>query len=283
MSSFAATEIDRGNRRYIASTMREGLLEREREFDLARRWRKAGDSAALHELTRAYARFVVSIAARFRGYGLPFGDLIQEGNIGLMEAAARFDPEHNARFSTYAGWWIMAAIQDYVLRHTSMVRLATSPGLRRLFFNLRRARARHATGVDGTLTDADRERVASQLQVSVDDVEHMEAHLAGPDSSLDNTLSREDGSETFVDRLVDDRPGPEDLVLEESETRDRGQKVSAALAKLTLRERQIIEARFFGERRTTLGEIGQGIGVSKERVRQIEAKALAKLRVTLAC
>ena len=127
MASFASQTIERGNRRYAAAVMQAPILEREYEFDLARRWRDKKDEKALHELIEAYARFVLRIAWKFRGYGLPVGDLVQEGNIGLMEAAQRFDPERNARFSTYASWWIMAAIQDYILRHTSLVRIATTP------------------------------------------------------------------------------------------------------------------------------------------------------------
>ena len=187
MASFASHDIERGNRRYAAAVMRAPVLEREYEFDLARRWRDDEDEDALHELIEAYARFVLRIAWKFRGYGLPVGDLVQEGNIGLLEAAQRFDPERNARFSTYASWWIMAAIQDHILRNNSIVRVATTPAQRRLFFNLRRVRAKLATGVDGELTDFDREVVAQHLDVRVKDVVRMEGHLSGADSSLNAT------------------------------------------------------------------------------------------------
>ena len=175
---------DRGSRAFVASMMAEPLLEREEEFALARAWRDDGDTQALHRMVRSYGRFVVRIAWRFRGYGLPVSDLIQEGNIGLMEAAARFDPEREARFSTYASWWIMAAIQDHILRNTSIVRVATTPAQRRLFFNLRRLRAKLAGRKNGPLTSEDHEETAAALNVKPIDVERMEVHLGAPDMSL---------------------------------------------------------------------------------------------------
>jgi RNA polymerase sigma-32 factor len=280
MASFASPAIERGNRRYAASVMQAPVLERDHEFDLARRWRDQQDEAALHELIEAYARFVLRIAWKFRGYGLPVGDLVQEGNIGLMEAAQRFDPEREARFSTYASWWIMAAIQDYILRHTSMVRIATTPAQRRLFFNLRRVRAELATGPNGELTDTDREKVARRLEVKVSDVERMEAHLGGPDASLNASLNDEDDGE-YLDLLPDYGPTPEDVIGYAHDTKARSRWLRAALATLDERERKIIVRRFLNEDKNTLAEIGEDFGVSKERIRQIEAKALDKLRAAL--
>ena len=275
-----SAEIDRGNRRYVATAMDAEVLDRDVELELARRWRDEGDEAALHRLIEAYARFVVRIAWGFRGYGLPIGDLIQEGNIGLMEAAARFDPERNARFSTYGSWWIMAAIQDYILRHNSTVRVATTPAQRRLFFNLRRVRARMATSPDGELTSEDRERVAQALNVRTVDVERMEAHLGGPDASLNAAFGSEDGSEQ-IDLLAEDLPSPEDRALAVVDGEARSEWLSGALDALTPRERQIIVSRFLDDEKSTLAEIGETFGVSKERIRQIEAKALTKLRAEL--
>jgi RNA polymerase sigma-32 factor len=280
MASFASPAIERGNRRYAAAVMQAPVLEREHEFDLARRWRDDKDEDALHELIEAYARFVLRIAWKFRGYGLPVGDLVQEGNIGLMEAAQRFDPEREARFSTYASWWIMAAIQDYILRHTSMVRIATTPAQRRLFFNLRRVRAELATGPNGELTDADRERVAKRLEVKVADVERMEAHLGGPDASLNASLTNEEDGE-YLDLLPDDAPTPEDIIGYTHDSEARSRWLGDALATLDDRERKIIVRRFLDGDKQTLAEIGEDFGVSKERIRQIEAKALAKLRTAL--
>ena len=276
-----SADLDKGNRRYIAATMAAPILEREHEFALARRWRDHDDDQALHELIEAYARFVIRIAWRFRGYGLPVGDLVQEGNVGLMEAAARFDPERNARFSTYASWWIVAAMQDYILRYSSMVRVATTPAQRRLFFNLRRARARLSTGPDGTLTDYDRTAVAAALRVTVRDVERMEAHLSGPDSSLNATVAADGSGEEAQDWLADERPTPDHLTETVHDTSVRSRWLARALDSLTLREKRIIVSRFLTENRATLAEIGSDFGVSKERIRQIEAKALEKLRHAL--
>ncbi|MHA1564938.1 MAG: RNA polymerase factor sigma-32, partial [Alphaproteobacteria bacterium] len=274
MSLQRSGELDQGNRRYISAVMDAPILEREYEFDLARRWRDDRDEKALHELVEAYARFVIRIAWGFRGYGLPIGDLVQEGNIGIMEAAARFDPERNARFSTYASWWIMAAIQDYILRNNAIVRIATTPTQRRLFFNLRRVRARLATGADGTLTTADREKVAEQLRVKPSDVARMEAHLGGPDASLNATIGDDDAVEV-LDLLADEGPNPEELIGEAFDTQTYSKWLHEALDELTPRERTIIVDRFLKEEKSTLAEIGGDFGVSKERIRQIEAKALS--------
>jgi RNA polymerase sigma-32 factor len=280
MAAFASQAIERGNRRYANTVMQAPVLEKEHEFELARRWREDKDEAALHELIEAYARFVLRIAWKFKGYGLPVGDLVQEGNIGLMEAAQRFDPSHDARFSTYASWWIMAAIQDHILRNTSIVRVATTPAQRRLFFNLRKVRARLATGPDGSLTDEDRERVADRLQVKPADVVRMEAHLGGPDNSLNASFGEEDDLE-FQDLLEDDGPNPEDITAWQHDGAVRSAWLEDALDTLGDRERQIIVRRFLSEDKDTLAEIGERFGVSKERIRQIEAKALGKLKTAL--
>ena len=280
MAAFASQAIERGNRRYANTVMQAPVLEKEHEFELARRWREDKDEAALHELIEAYARFVLRIAWKFKGYGLPVGDLVQEGNIGLMEAAQRFDPSHDARFSTYASWWIMAAIQDHILRNTSIVRVATTPAQRRLFFNLRKVRAQLATGPDGTLTDEDRERVADRLQVKPADVVRMEAHLGGPDNSLNASFGEEDELE-FQDLLEDDGPNPEDITAWQHDGAVRSAWLEDALDTLGDRERQIIVRRFLSEDKDTLAEIGESFGVSKERIRQIEAKALGKLKTAL--
>ncbi|MDJ0948708.1 MAG: RNA polymerase factor sigma-32 [Alphaproteobacteria bacterium] len=280
MSSASSYETERSNRRYIAASMEAPLLEREHEADLARRWLEDRDEAALHELIEAHARLVVRIAAGFRSSGLPQGDLVQEGNIGLMEAADRFDPERNVRFSTYASWWIVAAIQNFILRNSSIVRAATTPKQRRLFFNLRRLRARHATGFDGRLTQDDREIIAQMLDVTVADVQKMEAHLSRPDQSL-NAVVGEDDSLEHMDLLADGGPGPEDLAVASNGDHTRRAYVHQALGRLSPRERQIIVDRFLKDDRITLAEIGEEFGVSKERVRQIEGRALTKMRAIL--
>jgi RNA polymerase sigma-32 factor len=280
MAAYASQTIEQGNRRYASSVMKAPILEREEEFELARLWREEEDEAALHKLTEAYARYVLKMAWKFRGYGLPVGDLVQEGNIGLMEAAQRFETNHNARFSTYASWWIMSAIQDYILRNTSIVRVATTPAQRRLFFNLRKVRAKIATGANGDLTDEDRDLVADHLQVKYGDVVRMEAHLGGPDNSLNASYGDEDDFE-FQDALQDEGPNPEDITAWHHDGKVRSAWVEDALETLSEREREIIVQRFLTEKKNTLSDLGENFGVSKERIRQIEAKALDKLKVAM--
>lgn len=266
---------DRGNQRFISALMHAPLLEQQHEYDLARRWRDERDTKALDELVVAHGRLVVRIAWRFRASGLPIDDLIQEGNMGLLDAAERFEPERNVRFSTYATWWIVAAIQNYILRNSSVVRVATTPSQRRLFFNLRRARARLASGPD-SFTAEDREKLAEELNVTVAEVERMEAHLSRPDQSLNATVGEDEGAEV-QDLMAAEGPTPEEIALDVDEGQRRRQWIAEALERLTPREREIITSRFLNDKRLTLAEIGETFGVSKERIRQIEAKALSKM------
>lgn len=275
------TENDQASRRFVSAMMAQPLLTREREFQLARDWRENGDEDALHELVAAYGRFVVKIAWRFRGYGLPINDLIQEGNIGLMEAAARFDPDREARFSTYASWWIMAAIQDHILRNTSIVRVATTPAQRRLFFNLRRLRAKLAGKNGGRLTHDNHHEIAAALMVKPRDVENMEVHLGKPDMSLNAPLGKDDDSGEQIEFLPDSQPSPEQAAMETLDRQSHSRIIEAALDKLSDRERDIIVKRFLKDDKQTLAEIGTTFGVSKERIRQLEARALQKLRTVL--
>ena len=277
MSYAKAAPVDRASRRYIAATMDVPFLERAHEFELARRWREDGDAAAMRELVVSYARFAVRIASRFRGYGLPMGDLVQEGNIGLMEAAARFDPDRQVRFSTYAGWWVVAAIQEYILRNSSIVRIGTTAAQKSLFFNLARLRARLAENPEGPMSDKDRRLIARTLNVPVAAVERMEAHLSGPDQSLNAVVGWRQTDE-LQDFLRDPGPTPEDIVIGRRDRHSRAAWIERALAQLTPRERQIIIKRFIDDERSTLAELGAVFGVSKERIRQVEAKALDKLR-----
>jgi len=273
---------DMPNRNFVATLMAQPLLERDHEFDLARAWRDDGDEAALHELVTAYGRYVVRMAWKFRGYGLPINDLVQEGNIGLMEAAARFDPDREARFSTYASWWIMAAIQDHILRNTSIVRVATTPAQRRLFFNLRRLRAKIAGRRNGELTGDDYQDIADDLRVKLQDVERMEVHLGHPDHSLNAPIGTEDDGSEQMDFLPDSAASPEDQTARSHDRKATGRIIEQALDELSDRERQIIVRRFLKEDKATLSDIGDDLGVSKERIRQLEARALQKLRHTLA-
>jgi RNA polymerase sigma-32 factor len=269
------------NLRYIRQAMDEPLLEREHELNLARLWREKGDQRALHELVRSYTRLVVAIAAKFRNYGLPMGDLIQEGNIGLMEAAARFDPSLENRFSTYASWWIKAQIQDYVLRNWSIVRTGTTAAQKALFFNLRRLRAR----IDGQSArdylDTDSvQKIATELGVEKKEVMEMESRMNGGDQSLNSPIGQE-GENEWQDLLADNAPNPEDVVIGMKDNATRSKWLSEALGQLSDRERTIIQERRMGDEVVTLEDLGKQLGISKERVRQLEQRAMDKLKAAI--
>lgn len=274
-------QTQKANLSYIRSSMAEPILEKDHELDLARRWRDKGDEKALHELVRSYTRLVVSAASRFRNYGLPMGDLIQEGNIGLMQAANRFEPEREIRFSTYASWWIRSAMQDYILRNWSIVRTGTTAAQKSLFFNLRRLRAKieRTQGAEG-LGPEGRAKIAKELNVSLKDVEEMEGRLSGSDNSLNAVIS-DDGEEEWQNFLADDRPNPEDIVMGMRDAKTRSQWLEAALGTLSDREQKIIRDRHLQYETVTLEDLGKELGVSKERVRQLEARAMEKLKASM--
>ena len=270
----------RANLTYIKASMREPLLQRDHEFELATAWREGGDEAALHELIRSYTRLVVALASRFRNYGLPMGDLIQEGNVGLMQAAARFEPEREVRFSTYASWWIRSAMQDYILRNWSIVRTGTTAAQKSLFFNLRRLKSR-IEGLNGdALSDAGRQTIATQLNVNKSDVVDMEMRLSGADQSLNAPL-KEEGDGEWQDFLPDQRPNPEDVVLVMRDAETRSIWLAEALSELSPREQRIISERRLRDESVTLEALGIELGVSKERVRQLEQRALIKLKASM--
>lgn len=268
------------DRRFVKRAMSAPLLERERELDLARRWREEQDEDALHELCTAYMRLVVAIAARFRTYGLPMSDLVQEGNVGLMLAAARFEPERELRFSTYATWWIRSCVQDYILRNWSIVRTGTTAAQKSLFFNLRRLRALLRDPSDGGLSPESRAYVATTLRVDEDEVDKMASRLSAADRSLNAPIG-EAGDSEWQDLLPDDSMLPEDETMLERDRETRRLWLAEALADLTEREMIIIRERRLVEEGVTLETLGRKLGVSKERVRQIEHQALRKLRSAL--
>jgi RNA polymerase sigma-32 factor len=273
-------ETQRANLGFIKSSMAAPLLSRDREFELATAWRDRGDIAALHELVRAYTRLVIAAATRFRNYGLPIGDLVQEGTIGLMQATQRFDPERDVRFSTYAAWWIRSAMQDYVLRNWSIVRTGTTAAQKSLFFNLRRLRARIEEASGEAFGEAGRRQIAETLKVDIAEVETMEQRLAANDQSLNAPLS-EGGDEHWQDFLADTRPTPEEAVMSLRDDRRRSAWLAEALGELSPREQRIIRERRLREVSATLEELGRELGVSKERVRQLESRALLKLRASI--
>jgi RNA polymerase sigma-32 factor len=265
---------------YIRAAMDAPLLSREREHELAVRWRSHGDEAALHQLIRSYARLVAGMAARYRNYGLAMSDLLQEGNIGLMLAASRFEPERGLRFSTYAAWWVRSQMQEFVLRNWSIVRTGTTSAHKSLFFNMRRLRARIENRSGEPLSDSGRQAIAEELGVPLRDVNAMEQRMTAVDRSLDIGVG-EDGGDPMLDFLSDTRPNPEQSTISAHDATVRRRAIDAALGELPSRERRIVVDRLLSEKGTTLDELGRELGVSKERVRQLEMRALNRLRASI--
>jgi len=281
MGIFDTSFAVKANRQFIKKTMSTDLLEAEHEQQLATAWRDKQDHKALHELTTAYFRLVVALAARFKNYGLPMGDLMQEGVVGLMQAAQRFEPERKVRFATYASWWIRAAIQDYILRNWSIVRLTSTASQKALFFNLRRVKAKIEGNPSKDLSREAALKIAEALHVGVADVEEMDARLTGGDRSLNATPGEPGESSEWQDLLPDDAPRPDEHVMQTHDSAKRSTWIKHAMDKLTAREQTIIRARQMTDDSVTLETLGQQLGISKERVRQIEANALAKLKNAL--
>lgn len=270
------------DRQMVRAAMTAPYLERGQEHDLALRWHDEQDQDALDLIAVSHMRLVVATATKFRNFGLPMGDLIQEGHVGLLEAAARFDPGRDVRFSTYASWWIRASIQDFILRNWSIVRGGTSSAQKALFFNLRRLRAR-LVQQNPQLTDSDIHlQIASTLGVQEKDVAAMDARLGGADTSLNAPVSADEGG--AVDRLeflASDEPLPDEQVSTMIDEERRNIWLDQALSTLNPRELRIINERRLTEDGATLETLGDALGISKERVRQIENRALEKLKVTL--
>jgi RNA polymerase sigma-32 factor len=266
----------------IRAAMNAPYLEREEEHELAIRWKQDRDQTALHRIATAHMRLVISMASKFRYFGLPMSDLVQEGHIGLLEAAARFEPEREIRFSTYATWWIRASMQDYILRNWSIVRGGTSSTQKALFFNLRRLRARLAQGSETLSNEAIYSEISSALGVSNADVALMDSRLSAPDSSL-NAPVVDDGSGASerMDFLVASDPLPDEIVSETIDEERRSGWLNIALNVLNERELRIIRERRLQDDGATLELLGTKLGISKERVRQIENRAMEKLKVAL--
>lgn len=277
MTKQEATHDVKRNRAFISTAMSIPLLSREREFELAYRWREEEDEAALHELVSAYMRLVVSMASKFKNYGLPMGDLVQEGNIGLMQAAFKFEPEREIRFSTYASWWIKSAMQDYILRNWSIVRSGTSASQKSLFFNLRWLRAKIQSTDDGAFPSEALQTVANKLRIGIRDVEKMANRLSGRDQSL-NAPVGQNGDDSLEDFLPDTGPTPEESVMKLMDGQVRSKWLDTALHELSEREQLIIRERRLQDDKTTLEVLGNRLGITKERVRQIEHKAFEKLK-----
>ena len=272
---------DDARRSLMRAALSAPYLERDEEHDLAVRWKEYRDQEALHRITIAHMRLVISMAGKFRHFGLPLGDLIQEGHVGLLEAAARFEPEREVRFSTYATWWIRASIQDYILRNWSIVRGGTSSAQKALFFNLRRLRARLAQGAEMLSSASIYQQISTALGVSVADVAMMDSRLSAPDTSLNAPLVDDGGSSDRMDFLVSDDPLPDEVAEDAIDVERRSVWLKLALGVLNARELRIIRERRLQDDGATLEALGETMGISKERVRQIESRALEKLKSAL--
>ncbi|MEO1950371.1 RNA polymerase factor sigma-32 [Thioclava sp.] len=265
--------------------MRAEFLDAETEAELARAWRDNRDEQALHRLVTAYMRLAISMASKFRRYGAPMNDLIQEASLGLMKAADKFDPERGVRFSTYAVWWIKASIQEFVMRNWSMVRTGSTSSQKALFFNMRRVQAQltREAQQEGEQLDAMqlRQRVAEVIGVPLSDVEMMEGRLSGSDFSLNATQSSEDEGREWVDTLEDDGASPEETVADSHDGQTMKVWLGEAMGRLTDREAYIVRERRLIEDPRTLESLGEELGLSKERIRQLEAQAFGKMRKSL--
>ena len=265
-----------GLTRYLGKIRRFPMLEPQEEYMLAKSWREHDDRAAAHRLVTSHLRLVAKIAMGYRGYGLPIAEVVSEGNVGLMQAVKRFEPERGFRLATYAMWWIKASIQEYILRSWSLVKLGTTANQRKLFFNLRKAKSKIAAFEEGDLRPDQVTLIAERLSVNERDVIDMNRRLAG-DASL-NMPIREDGdSGEWQDWLVDETPSQERVLLEAEELDNRRQALGEALTVLDNRERRIFEARRLAESPLSLEELAVEFGVSRERIRQIEVRAFERI------
>jgi RNA polymerase sigma-32 factor len=266
-----------GLSRYLSEIRKFPLLSPEDEYMFAKRWKEHEDPEAARRLVTSHLRLVAKIAMGYRGYGLPVSEIVSEGNVGLMQAVKRFDPDKGFRLATYAMWWIRASIQEYVLRSWSMVKMGTTAAQKKLFFNLRKAKSNIGAIEEGDLTPDHTTTLADQLGVTETEVTEMNRRLSGPDSSLNAPLRSESESE-WQDWLADDTADQESRLAEREEMGDRHELLVNAMKDLTDRERDIIEARRLRDEPATLEELSQKYGVSRERVRQIEVRAFEKLQ-----
>jgi len=278
-ASLPVISSDSGLSRYLAEIKRFPMLEPQEEYMLAKRWREHEDRVAAHKLVTSHLRLVAKIAMGYRGYGLPIGEVISEGNVGLMQAVKRFDPDKGFKLATYAMWWIRASIQEYILRSWSLVKMGTTASQKKLFFNLRKAKSRISALEDGDLRDDQATLIAKRLGVQKSEVIEMNRRLGG-DASLNAPL-REDGDGEWQDWLVDDSPDQETSLVERQEGDARLTALKQALRVLNPRERRIFEARRLAEEPVTLEELSTEFGVSRERVRQIEVRAFEKVQAAV--
>jgi RNA polymerase sigma-32 factor len=268
-----------GLSRYLAEIKRFPMLEPQEEYMLAKRWREHDDREAAHKLVTSHLRLVAKIAMGYRGYGLPIGEVISEGNVGLMQAVRRFEPDKGFKLATYAMWWIRASIQEYILRSWSLVKMGTTASQKKLFFNLRKAKSRISALDEGDLRDDQVASIAKRLGVAKQEVVDMNRRLGG-DASLNAPL-REDGEGEWQDWLVDESASQESVLVDREESDTRLGALRTALRVLNPRERRIFEARRLADDPVTLEELSTEFGVSRERVRQIEVRAFEKVQAAV--
>jgi RNA polymerase sigma-32 factor len=274
----AAALVSGGTSRYLEEVRRYPMLEAQEECVLAKRWREQGDAEAGHKLVTSHLRLVVKIAVGYRGYGLPVPEIISEGNVGLMQAAKRFDPQQGFRFATYAMWWIKAAIHEYILRSWSLVKIGTTANQKKLFFNLRKAKSKISALEEGDMHPDQVKLIAQRLGVTEQDVVEMNRRLGG-DVSLNAQMRDDADSGEWQDWLVDESSADqESRIAESEESESRKKALAEALSVLSARERRIFEGRRLAEDPSTLEDLASQFGISRERVRQIEVRAFQKVQ-----
>ncbi|MGN6149814.1 MAG: RNA polymerase sigma factor RpoH [Rhizomicrobium sp.] len=272
-----ALQGENGLSRYLTEIRKFPLLEPGEEYMLAKRWKEHEDPDAARQLVTSHLRLVAKIAMGYRGYGLPLSEVVSEGNVGLMQAVKRFEPDKGFRLATYAMWWIRAAIQEYILRSWSLVKMGTTAAQKKLFFNLRKAKNKISAIEEGDLTPEHTAEIARQLAVPEEEVTNMNRRLSGGDTSL-NAPMRADGESEWQDWLADDTMDQETRLAEAEEMGERHELLTDAMGELSERERDILQARRLQDEPATLEELSQKYGVSRERVRQIEVRAFEKLQ-----
>jgi RNA polymerase sigma-32 factor len=277
ISSVPTLSADGNLQRYLSEIRKFPMLAADEEYMLAKRWKEHGDVDAVHKMVTSHLRLVAKIAMGYRGYGLPIAELISEGNVGMMQAVKRFEPEKGFRLSTYAMWWIRASIQEYILYSWSLVKMGTTAAQKKLFFNLRRLKGQIKEIDDGDLAPESVRQIATTLAVSEDDVVQMNRRMSGGDQSL-NAPMRQDGEAEWQDWLVDDSDTQDIVVAEADELDHRRSMLEAAMATLTERERHIFTERRLRDDPVTLEDLSKDFGVSRERVRQIEVRAFEKVQ-----
>ncbi|OYX36435.1 MAG: RNA polymerase factor sigma-32 [Caulobacterales bacterium 32-69-10] len=277
-NSLAVISPEGGLSRYLTEIRKFPMLTKDEEFMLAKRWREHEDTEAAHRLVTSHLRLVAKIAMGYRGYGLPIGEVVSEGNVGLMQAVKKFEPDKGFRLATYAMWWIRASIQEYILRSWSLVKMGTTAAQKKLFFNLRKAKSEISALEEGDLHPDHVAQIATKLGVTNDEVISMNRRLSGPDSSLNSPL-RSDSESEWQDWLVDDVSVSQETTVAENEERGLRQELLAeAMEGLSDREKHILTQRRLKDDPTTLEELAGEYGVSRERVRQIEVRAFEKLQ-----